>query len=244
MDKEEFERRRQSFGRAAALYDRARPAYPREAIEWMLGREPLRVVDLGAGTGIFSREVAAVGHAVTAVEPDAEMRGQLERASRGVEALEGSAEAIPFGDEAVDAVVAAQSFHWFDNAVALAEIARVLVPGGLFAPIWNVRDESVPWVRGMSSVIKAGTGIETSVHARPGRDFGPRFGAPERAEFRNAVAHTTESLLELIRSRSVYLDADTAERAAMEERLRALVAGFEEPFELPYRTVAFRARRV
>jgi SAM-dependent methyltransferase len=244
VDREEFERRRQSFGRAAALYDRARPAYPCEAIEWMLGPEPLRVVDLGAGTGIFSRELAALGHSVTAVEPDAQMRRRLALASPGVEVLEGSAEAIPFGDESVDAVVAAQAFHWFDNAAALAEIARVLVPGGLFAPIWNVRDESVPWVRGMSSVIKAGTGIETSIHARPGRDFGPRFGAPDRAEFHHAVLHTVESMLELIRSRSVYIEADVAERKAMEERLRALVGGFDEPFELPYSTVAFRAARL
>ena len=210
----------------------------------MLGREPLRVVDLGAGTGIFSREVAALGHAVTAVEPDAEMRSELVRTSPGVEAVEGSAEAMPFGDQSVDAVVAAQSFHGFDNAVALAEIARVLVPAGLLAPIWNVRDESVPWVRGMSDVIAAGAGVETSVHARAGRDFGPRFAAPERAEFRYAVAHTVESMLELIRSRSVYIEADGVERVAMEERLRALVAGFEEPFELPYRTVAFRTNRL
>ena len=243
IDRATFERRRQSFGQAAELYDRARPAYPREAVVWMLGSQPLRVVDLGAGTGIFSRELAALGHDVTAVEPDTGMRRRLLAASSGIEALAGSAESMPQADASVDAVGAAQSFHWFDHDTALAEIARVLVPGGIFAPIWNVRDESVDWVRELTSVLRAGTGVDAGVHARAGRDFGPRFELPERAEFHHATSHTADSLVELIRSRSAYLDAGPDERAEMEQRVRALVAHLPQTFELPYVTVAFRARR-
>ena len=141
-----FEARRLSFGAEADLYERARPSYPPEAAGWMLGENPLRVVDLGAGTGKFTRVVAALGHQVIAVEPDPGMRARLAERSPGVAVLAGSAEAIPLEDGSVDAVVAAQSFHWFDSAEARAEIARVLRPGGVFAPIWNVRDDSVPWV--------------------------------------------------------------------------------------------------
>jgi SAM-dependent methyltransferase len=161
-----------------------------------------------------------------------------------VTAVDGSAESIPLADGAVDTVTAAQAFHWFDNEQAIAEIARVLVPGGIFAPIWNVRDESVDWVREMSFIIEPGTGVATSVHTRAGRDFGPRFERPERAEFRHdPVLHTTRSLLEHARSRSPYLSASLEERRRMEARLTALVHDLPQPFELPYFTVAFRARR-
>src|SRR6266516_2596897 len=141
-----FQRRRSSFGAAADLYDRIRPSYPPEAVRWLLGDEPRRVVDLGAGTGIFSRVLASLGHEVLAIEPDEGMRAKLASTSPGVTALPGSAESIPLADESVDAVVAAQAYHWFDHDAAHAEIARVLRPGGVFGPVWNVRDESVDWV--------------------------------------------------------------------------------------------------
>jgi SAM-dependent methyltransferase len=236
-----FERRARSFGPAAELYDRSRPSYPEEAIRWMLGEAPLRVVDLGAGTGIFSRQVAALGHAVTAVDHDPEMLGRLGATSPGITAVKGSAEAIPLPDVSADAVVAAQAFHWFDNDEAMAEIARVLRPGGVFAPLWNIRDESVDWAATLSTIIPAGSGASAAVHARPGRDFGPRFSRPERAEFRHAVLHTTESLVQLVQTRSVYLVADDVKRKRVERQVRELVEPLPQPFELPYVTVAFRA---
>jgi SAM-dependent methyltransferase len=240
----EFERRARSFGPAAELYDGARPSYPEEAIRWMLGEAPLHVVDLGAGTGIFSRAVAGLGHDVTAVDHDAEMLERLAATTPGVRAVEGTAEAIPLPDASADAVVAAQAFHWFDNDDARAEIARVLRPSGVFAPIWNIRDESVEWVATLSTIIPAGAGASASVHVRPGRDFGPLFSPPERTQFRHAVRHTIESLVRLVQSRSMYLVADDVQRGRTESRVRELVGGLPEPFELPYVTVAFRAYAV
>src|SRR6516162_8514198 len=114
MAETELDRRRSSFGPAAELYDRVRPGYPPDAVGWMLGQTARDVVDLGAGTGIFSRLVASLGHRVTAVEPDPEMRAQL-ATSDTIAVLEGSAEEIPLPDRSTGAVVAAQSFHWFDN---------------------------------------------------------------------------------------------------------------------------------
>lgn len=244
MAEGEFARRARAFGPAAELYDGARPSYPEEAIRWMLGEARLHVVDLGAGTGIFSRAVAGLGHAVTAVDHDAEMLEQLAAATGGIRAVEGTAEAIPLPDASADAVVAAQAFHWFDNDDARAEIARVLGPGGVFAPIWNIRDESVDWVAALSTIIPAGVGASASVHVRPGRDFGPLFSRPERAEFRHGVRHTTGSLVRLVQSRSMYLVADDVKRGRVERRVRELADGLPQPFELPYVTVAFRAYAV
>jgi SAM-dependent methyltransferase len=236
-----FEARRLSFGAAADLYDRARPSYPPEAARWMLGEHPLRVVDLGAGTGKFTRVVAALGHEVIAVEPDPGMRERLAAATPGVVVLGGSAEAIPLGHASADAVVAAQSFHWFDNAEARAEIARVLRPGGVLAPIWNVRDDSVPWVAELSRTVLEGDASAGDHAAHV--DFGPLYDPGLRAEFRHADEHTLESLLELVRSRSKYLIASEPERCRMDAGVAAIAAGLPSPFELPYVTVAYRAVR-
>jgi ubiquinone/menaquinone biosynthesis C-methylase UbiE len=116
----EIQRRATSFGAFAEEYDRARPSYPDEAVSWLadrLGIGPGRdVLDLGAGTGKLTQQVAALGARVVAVEPLDTMRAQLERAVPGVEVLAGAAEAIPLADSCVDVVTCGQAFHWFDVA--------------------------------------------------------------------------------------------------------------------------------
>ena len=218
-----FDQRRTSFGSAAGLYDVSRPSYPPEAVRWMLGKASLRVVDLGAGTGIFSRLVASLGHDVVAVEPDSGMRARLAAASPGITVLPGSAEAVPLPDSSVDAVVAAQAYHWFDNDEARLEILRLLRPGGVFAPIWNIRDESVPWVAALSkAAMLEGDGTFSREYKSPGYDFGPLFAPAQRGEFPHSTTHTTETLLELIQSRSLYLIADEQRRDEMNAGVRAV----------------------
>jgi SAM-dependent methyltransferase len=237
-----FELRRTSFGSAADLYDAIRPSYPPEAVRWMLGDAPLRVVDLGAGTGIFSRLVVSLGHDVVAVEPDAGMRARLAATSLGVTALAGSAEAVPLPDSSVDAVVAAQAYHWFDNDEARLEITRLLKPRGVFAPIWNIRDESVSWVAALSSAaMLEGDGTTSEEYKQPDYEFGPLFLPPERAEFRHSTPQTTETLLELVHSRSLYLIADEATRSQMDAGVRAVTRELPSTFQLPYVAVAYRA---
>ena len=132
------------FSAAAEVYERARPGYPDEAVAWvaeLLGIAPGRdVLDLAAGTGKLTRQLVPFGARIVAVEPIDAMRAELERAVPGVEALAGSAEAIPLPDTSVDAVTCAQAFHWFRPEAAVAEIRRVLRPGGGLALLWNGRD--------------------------------------------------------------------------------------------------------
>ncbi len=152
------------FSKASATYAGGRPGYPPAIDTWLtkgLGLEPgHKVLDLGAGTGKFTAHLVEAGAAVTAVEPVAAMRETLRRALPTVPALDGTAAAIPLDDASVDAVVCAQSFHWFATQEALAEMARVLRPEGRLALVWNVRDEAVDWVAALTRIMapyEAGT---------------------------------------------------------------------------------------
>jgi SAM-dependent methyltransferase len=134
----------QSFNRAAQEYERGRPSWPAELLNAFPVGDDATVLDLGAGTGKLTRVLAArYGH-LYAVEPLSELRAILAERVPQAEVLPGTAEEIPLGDHAVDAVFAGQSFHWFANEVALAEIARVLRPGGVFARAWNVAIDPNP----------------------------------------------------------------------------------------------------
>jgi SAM-dependent methyltransferase len=148
--------RRLTFGAHAAEYERTRPAWPEEAARWLAPEEAQLVVELGAGTGKLTRAVAELGVHVVAVEPDPRMLAVLRAA--GLEGVEGSAEAIPFGDAVADAVVAGSSLHWFELAPALREIHRVLKPGGRFGFGWNHRDDRHPTIARMGRAIYAAQG--------------------------------------------------------------------------------------
>jgi len=138
------DRRELSFDRVADEYEQTRPTYPPALLDALPLDADAAVLDLGAGTGKLTRVLATRYRDVTAVEPLAKMRAVLQRMVPGVTALPGSAERIPLDDGSVDGVFAAQAFHWFDQRVALPEIARVLRPGGVFAIVWNQGDEDLP----------------------------------------------------------------------------------------------------
>ncbi len=150
----------QGFARGADAYEASRPSYPAEAVACIVGRAGLapgrRVLDLAAGTGKLTRLLVPTGADVVAVEPVDAMGEVLRSACPGVEVLDGTAEAIPLADASVDAVTVAQAFHWFDPPVALAEMARVLRPGGTLVLAWNTRDRSVDWVRRFGDVLVDG----------------------------------------------------------------------------------------
>ncbi len=154
------------FERGAADYEAARPGYPPGLVDLLVAELPLgpgrRVLDLAAGTGKLTRLLAPTGTALVAVEPVAAMRDTLSGIVPDAEVLEGTAEAIPLPDASVDGVVVAQAFHWFEPTAALAEVHRVLRPGGGLALVWNVRDESVDWVRQFGQVLVDGAAGDES----------------------------------------------------------------------------------
>ncbi len=143
-----------SFGAVADAYDRARPSYPREAAAWLAGAERAQVLELGAGTGLLTEQLDGLGHRVLATDPLAPMLAHLVRRLPRVPTAQSAAEHIPMRARSVDAVVAAQAFHWFDLPRALPEIARVLRPGGHLALVWNRRDDRIPWVKRLGTLIE------------------------------------------------------------------------------------------
>jgi SAM-dependent methyltransferase len=119
-------------------YERGRPGWPRAVLDVPGLASAGAVVELGAGTGKLTRLLVEVFDDVVAIEPDAGMRRVLVATCPGVRVLDGSAEAIPLPEGSADAVFVAEAFHNFDAAAAVAEIARVLRPGGMVVLLWNV----------------------------------------------------------------------------------------------------------
>jgi ubiquinone/menaquinone biosynthesis C-methylase UbiE len=169
------------FESVADLYERVRPGYPDDAVDWLTEHlgvdETSTVLDLGAGTGKLTRALVPRARHVIAVEPGPNMLEQLRRAVPKAEALLGAAEAIPLEDDSVDAVVCGQSFHWFRTDEALREIQRVLRPGRGLGLIWNIRDPEDPLQEEVSVLIEpfvppGRPPLRASVAAFVGRTFG------------------------------------------------------------------------
>lgn len=140
----------QGYAAADEDYERARPSYPTRAVELLLAELGIApestVLDLGAGTGKFTRLLRPTGATLLALEPVSAMRRHLADAVPEARVLDGTAESIPLPDGSVDAIVAATAFHWFKGDDALEEIARVLRPGGGLGLVWNNPDEDADWV--------------------------------------------------------------------------------------------------
>ena len=164
-----------SFGSEAAAYERGRPSYPPESIDWLLPPGARDVLDLGAGTGKLTTRLVERGLDVVAVDPLAEMLELLSSALPDTPALLGTAEQIPLPDNSVDAVLVAQAWHWFDPQQAVAEVARVLRPGGRLGLVWNARDERLGWVKDLGRIIGHENAQlnDTTTSARPVHRPGP-----------------------------------------------------------------------
>jgi SAM-dependent methyltransferase len=207
-----------------------------------LGGDDL-VVDVGAGTGKFTRELVSRGLRVTAVEPLAGMRAVLERELPQVEALAGTAEDLPLPDGVAAAVTVAQAFHWFDEGRAMPELRRVLRPEGGVALVWNVRDQSHAIHRAYAETIRpyrGGDYPEMQSHARFFADS-ELFTPYVEREFAHVQLMDADGLVARAASVSFIAALPDDERAALLERVRALAP--DGTFEFPYVTKVFTCRR-
>lgn len=230
-----------SFGTVAASYDRGRPTYPREAIEWALGSRPLTVLELGAGTGKLTEVLIELGHDVFATEPDEQMLDLLSAKLPDARATVGSAEEIPVGDQTYDAVVVGQAFHWFDQEAALVEISRVLKPGGRLVVLWNERDNRIPWVRKLSAQIAS---QRSDVDPTTVIDDSAMYSAVEQHDFRFWQIVNRETIQDLVMSNSHVSTLPEEQREAKRRDVLALYDDYGrgmDGMQLPYTCKVFRA---
>lgn len=229
-----------SFGLVADAYARARPSYPDAAVTWLTGARGIRVLELGAGTGKLTAQLTALGHRVVASDPSEEMLRRLVSTVPRASALRARAECIPLRGRSADAVLAAQSFHWFDPEPALREVARVLRTGGTLGLVWNRRDERVPWVRRLGRIIGSSPDL---ADPRGAIDESGMFATVETSTYRFWQPHTRTSLRELVLSRSAVAMLDAPQREPVLAQVDALYDDYgrgPDGMLLPYVTTAFR----
>ncbi|HUY07616.1 MAG TPA: class I SAM-dependent methyltransferase [Acidimicrobiales bacterium] len=241
----------ESYAKIADSYARGRPEYPAEMISWMkrltgVGAGDV-VVDLGAGTGKFTRSLVNLGLRVTAIEPVDEMRAQLSAMLPEVSAVGGVAQHLEAESASADLCTCAQSFHWFADEVAVAEIARVLKPGHFLVLVWNQRDVSNPIQLTLEEFLLRYQDPE--IPHSPNRRWKPVIDGSNLFEFVEETRFTHvheldgEGVIDRLRSMSVYSSLSLEIQQEATEQIRALVppSGL---VGLPYFSEAFAYRRV
>jgi SAM-dependent methyltransferase len=230
-------------------YDELRPEYAPEAVAWVAQRCGLgtgsNVVDLAAGTGRLSGRFVELGVEVVAVEPAANMRAVLERRFPTIRAIVATAESMPFDDASVDAVVVGNAFHHFDRDAAMAEIRRVLRPGGGLGVFWAWPDEEEQMkIVGMREIYdlvepaRAESAI-ASAH-RSWAELpasGEGFGPFERREFPATHVVPAARLVDLYATSSDIVSMPGPTRDALLDRIRQLSRALPETLNLAQRTV-------
>ncbi|MFV8242248.1 class I SAM-dependent methyltransferase [Mycolicibacterium peregrinum] len=229
-----------SFGSEAAAYERGRPSYPPEAIDWLLPEGAHDVLDLGAGTGKLTTRLVERGLDVIAVDPIPEMLELLTNSLPDTPALLGTAEEIPLADNSVDAVLVAQAWHWFDPERAVKEVSRVLRPGGRLGLVWNTRDERSGWVKDLGRII----GPEHDPNSEVA--LGEPFGDIERHQVEWTSYLTPQALIDLVASRSYCITSPERVRTQTLEQVRELLTthpalAHSSGLALPYVTVCIGA---
>ncbi|HJQ74545.1 MAG TPA: class I SAM-dependent methyltransferase [Gaiellaceae bacterium] len=238
------DRYRLSFERVATDYERARPPYVEAAVDWALERLGLRpgsrVLDLAAGTGKLTRQLVARDLDVVAVEPGDQMRAVLEHEFPEVEALAGSAEKIPLGEASVDGIAVGQAFHWFETEAAMAEMHRVLRPGGGFALFWNHFNQDDPLLGAVDEMLRAHDPARRSRWRE--RYDSERFGPLEEKAFYELRPMNADQLAAWVASTSRVISAPTEEQAEIDREVRRLAETHGEGVTI--RTLVIAATRL
>jgi SAM-dependent methyltransferase len=246
----------EGFSRGVDTYVRGRPDFPDAALDWLRSDLALgpgkTAVDLGAGTGKFTRLIIQAGAEVIAVEPVAAMRERLSRDLPSVKALDGTAQHMPLPDASADAVICAQAFHWFASAESLREIRRVLKSGGVLGLIWNIRDESIPWVAELTRIMAPYEGDAPRYYRGEWRRAfpAPGFGALQERVLRHQHVGSPEHvILDRVASVSFIAALNATSRARVLDQVRALIGatpelGKKREVRMPYVTRAYCAQAI
>jgi SAM-dependent methyltransferase len=238
----------EAFGGAAEVYDRVRPGYPDAAVSWLARTLDLRhVVDLAAGTGKLTVPLLGVAERVTAVEPSEGMLRVLREVAPQAESMKGTAESLPLPEGSADAVVVAQAFHWFANDAALAEIHRVLRPGGGLGLVWNRRDLDDPAHAALERAVdpwKGDTPRHRSGSWRAAIDGSPLFELIAEKELPNDHELPPGGLVERAASISFMAALPEETRRDALAELHEFEERAPKPIVLPHTCELFAFRRV
>lgn len=244
------------FADGADIYAASRPAYPAEALDWLRDRMGIgpdsSVVEVGAGTGLFTRLLLETGAKVLATDPVAEMLVHLAATVPGVATAIATAEALPIAAGSVDAVICATAFHWFATPQVLAEFRRVLRPGGRLGLIWNVRDHQVPWVRRLSEITDR---YQDDAPRQKSQAWRVVFPAPGFTSLRETtmrydhVGTPEEVIIGRTLSTSFIAALPDDRRATLIDEVHAMIAATPElagkdKVHFPYVTRAYDCRRI
>jgi SAM-dependent methyltransferase len=212
-------------------YVNHRPSYPTAAIDAILaGISPQTGADIGAGTGISTRLLADRGIQVWAVEPNAAM-GKSAIAHPQITRWQGTAEQTGLANQSMDLVTAFQAFHWFEHAVAVPELHRILKPHGRLAIVWNDRDRADPFTRCYGEVLQSVSnkpvGIDRLSDATPLRQFPNHFTNIREISIPHRQALNLAGLIGLAQSRS-YTPKSGEAQMQLVDRLTALHQAFAD----------------
>jgi SAM-dependent methyltransferase len=221
-------RRAESFGSVAQEYDRYRPHYPPALISRLVTRPGLRVLDVGAGTGIASVQLADAGADVLAVEPDPRMAAVCH--GKGIDVERSTFEQWQPADRTFDLVVFGQSFHWVDPETALPKLASLLNPGGRLALMWNRIAPTEPSQESFERIYtdyRAGSPASNSAsnaEAALAVLLRTSYFAVERMEVAEDDLHySTEEWLGLVFTHSNHVILEPAVQAELRDRLRTWI---------------------
>lgn len=246
--KEEIRMNEEKFTGKADVYDRYRPSYPAELIQWLWEKTQAETVaDIGAGTGIFTKCLSAKPWEITAVEPNADMLEKLRKNLSGIEIVNAPAEDTGMPSVSVDLVTAAQAFHWFDKKKFAAECKRIFTPNGRLAVIWNTRTET-DMQKERNEIFLRNAGQYDSVNGNANADgkFAPEkyFSEYERVSFLQSMTMDTEQYVGCEMSRSYAPKKGTKLYDVQLDELTRLFEKYQKggTVDVPYKTDCFLGR--